>query len=53
MLLTGRVSTIAQHTYSLECEPAYRQTAHTMTVPMSNVKRTSKVSVEKKEREKS
>ena len=44
----GRVSTLAQHTYILKCEPAYRATAHTMTVPMSSVKHTSKVSAEKK-----
>ena len=44
----GRVSTLARHTYILKCEPAYHQIAHTMTVPMRNVKRTSEVSAEKK-----
>ena len=46
----GRVSTLARRTYRLLYKAAYQQRAHTMTVPLSNVKRTMKVSVEKKEK---
>ena len=44
----GRVSTLARHTYILKCKPAYREIAHSMAVPMSNIKRTSEVSITKK-----